>query len=489
MTSNGRHGDVHIGEDDVAVEEEDPKDSVAVNCIRFTVALPAASTSQQLDVDRLAFAPVYTHQCFPGEYIPGYHPLTTPLSTVKHSSLQHAAMHRLAIDIALAPACDHCTVSLQMRPLKRSLEQDEKDVTTQSDNDNLTAAGKDTNDSNHRCLSETEIYAQLQRFLPPIVSKESSFSYLSKPVGSVVAEYSLASPAMDFCLTVCLGKECADYHKAVQKLATWYIESASDIDSAEEGGAWKILYLFRKHNKRADNNDNKQKLYYYSLVGYMTLFHFESPLRKPVGGTIVRVCQALLLPCYQRMGHGKRMLHTVFDQCRRSFESGSIHKIVEVNVEDPAPAFAELRNVVDWERYHESGQTWFREACHDVTKSDFFAVLKDSEALPITVQALTTTRQIQTVYELDRLQRLQQHLRDMNSARDSNSIDQELRESLEKRFRLMVKQRLNRQNGEEIASQCGVDKMAAKLLLEDMFQAVYRRYIAILKRHGAQCYG
>ena len=295
--------------------------------------------------------------------------------------------------------------------------------------------------------------------------------------------------------------ECADYHKAVQKLATWYIESASDIDPAEEEGAWNVLYLFRKHqndehvhnNNDDDNNQQEQSYYFYSLVGYMTLYHFHSPLRKPVGGTIVRVCQALLLPCYQRMGHGKRMLHTVFDQCRRSTaddSSGGIHDtIVEVNVEDPAPAFAALRDVVDWERYQESGQTWFREACHDITDINCFAVLKDSEALPITVQALTTTRQIQTVYELDRLQRLQQHLRQTEQQHQSSSDNdnkQEQREVMEKRFRLMVKQRLNRQNREEIAARCGIDKVAAKSLLEDMFQAAYRHYIAILKRHGAQ---
>jgi len=498
------HHHPHADDDDN--DEEDPKDSVAANCIRFFHSLSAGAEDR-------CFAPVFTHQCFPGEFIPGYHPLETGGASrstkitahnqqQQHSSFAHAATHSLAIAIELTPGCDACTVSVDCRPLKRALEEsttdDDKKQTedpedpapaaetknsstnqatknsqlniNNDDGDSVELGSEDSDSEDEednaiqketpppKRLSEQEICAQLQKFLPPIIvpkaspSKDaSSFQYLKTPFGTIITEYSHGDD-MDFSLTVCSGKECADYHSAVQKLAPWYIESASDIDPTEdEGKAWKILYLFRKHNKNAPADSIDHPCYYYSLAGYMTLYHFESPFRKPLGGTIVRVCQALILPMYHRMGHGKRMLHAVFGICSHADNNNNI---VEVNVEDPAPAFSSLRDVVDWERYQQTGRQWFVDdkrfaCCHDIAKAEFFAALKESDALEITTVALTTARQIQTVHELDRLHRLQEYLQQA-SGKDSaaNRIDDEQRELLEKRFRLMVKQRLNRQNRE-----------------------------------------
>lgn len=43
----------------------------------------------------------------------------------------------------------------------------------------------------------------------------------------------------------------------------------------------------------------------------------------------LRLSQILILPSYQRMGHGHQLLTCIFDEAER-------RKVVEVNVEDPA---------------------------------------------------------------------------------------------------------------------------------------------------------
>jgi histone acetyltransferase 1 len=64
----------------------------------------------------------------------------------------------------------------------------------------------------------------------------------------------------------------------------------------------------------------------------MTVFHFLSPFKKPKPGTIARVCQVLILPPYQRVGHGKVLLQQLYD-----IAHDTSNDIVEINVEDPAP--------------------------------------------------------------------------------------------------------------------------------------------------------
>merc|ERR1712194_651158 len=93
----------------------------------------------------------------------------------------------------------------------------------------------------------------------------------------------------------------------------------------------------------------------YSLAGYITLLHVHSPFRKPPG-IIVRICQALILPPYHRAGHGSAMLHSLY-ACAESKNDATFTSsfsgidILEINVEDPAPAFVALRDFTDYQRF------------------------------------------------------------------------------------------------------------------------------------------
>jgi len=188
--------------------------------------------------------------------------------------------------------------------------------------------------------------------------------YLDRPIGTAIDEYDDAKTGHHFCLTLASpGREAnegasssdvAAYHAQVQKLAVFFIETADDVDvtSEKDGGYWRILYLFRKHGGRGSGGreSSSSPAARYSLAGYMTLYAFVAPFRKPEPGTVMRVCQALLLPPHQRAGHGRRMLHAVHDYFSRD-DVDAIADVVEINVEDPAPGFTSLRNCVDYERF------------------------------------------------------------------------------------------------------------------------------------------
>jgi histone acetyltransferase 1 len=99
----------------------------------------------------------------------------------------------------------------------------------------------------------------------------------------------------------------------------------------------------------------------------MTLYHFTSHFRKPLPGTVLRICQVLLLPPYQRSGHGQRMLTIIHEWADGTFNHSlptdlAVNDIVEINVEDPAPAFIWLRNKVDYQRLNNAAYNnnmWF----------------------------------------------------------------------------------------------------------------------------------
>jgi histone acetyltransferase 1 len=462
------------------------KDSCAASCIHFTVLGER-------------FRPEYTHQIFPEEYIPGYRPVgVTTSSDTDHASFQKPWTHELSVHVALDPSCASCSLSIDIRPANKlqplgsqhpsptkRIKLDAATSDALSNGSVVNAPNEnDADDSNvpltkvgastdceaalESRMTASEICNRLQPFLPPIctfngndacTAKASSAmpSYLSCPLGLVVGEYSCRG--QDFCLSICDGPDCVEYHNAIQPLAVYLIEAADNVNVSDP--SWKVLYLFCKHATRQ-----------YSLAGYMTLFFFESPFRKPKCGSVLRICQALVLPPYQRSGHGSRMLHCVFDLANDTGSvladqrNGGWSRVVEINVEDPAPAFATLRIAVDFERFLRSGRTWFT---NDVSVSDenFFVPLKETKAQHATIVSRTTAKQLHHVYELDKLYQL---------IKRSESMDA----SLEKRYRLMVKQRLNKQNREELSA-C-VSKQAAQSLLAAMFDEVYREYRQILER-------
>ena len=314
-------------------------------------------------------------------------------------------------------------------------------------------------------MSSAEIVQSLRKALPNLKRRGNiKDDYLAAPLGVVLHTYE--RKGVEYGISLANGREAAKYHSSVQRLALLFIENADDVqvDSEDGGGYWKVMYLFRKHGPKK-----------FSLAGYVTLFHFSAPFRKPKPGTIVRICQAVVLPPYQRAGHGREMLHRVHDLAQGKFNE-KIAKyakaIVEINVEDPAPGFVALRNLVDYERYAAAkasslDEDWFKDLCHDIEKDSYFDLLPESFARDLSLKSKLTITQMQVIYEIDRLCGL---------AKAGDKV----MEKYEKKYRLMVKKRLNRDNKEEL-SMCR-NKDGMKQMLEEMYQEQRTMYDRILSR-------
>jgi histone acetyltransferase 1 len=512
------------------------------------------------------FHPVYTHQIFPQEYIPGYQPYLnldgSNMSQIeeeqppqRHASFQYPTTHELLIRVHLVPSCATCSVSILLQqqytekkrkePLYLSCccrsNGDKKQKLEDGRNDDSTATTID-----ELRMSLDNITERIQKYLPPItdirihdIRIRDNFMLghstpnftppishphrddLSQPIGTVIKEYERHNTK--FCISICDGMDCEQYHHAIQKLAVYFIENADDVNINHS--SWKVLYIFQQN----DDHCHAPNSYTYSLVGYTTLYYFANPFRKPTPGTIVRICQALILPPYQRRGHGKIMLHTVYDHLftpppqQQLDELPPAHpaevddtNIVELNVEDPAPAFAYLRLMVDYERYKNSPVDWFGslgKKKYDVRHPLFFTPLSDGDARAVTIVAQTTSRQIQMVYEMDRLQQLlyyQQHGEQQqqvdekeenddsdddhhafNLPRVGKSIHGTVKCILFQRFSSMVEQRLKRQHREELVSACYRDdgdngdgsKERMEQELERMYDHVDQQYRRIVEQY------
>ena len=117
-----------------------------------------------------------------------------------------------------------------------------------------------------------------------------------------------------------------------EKLAMWFIETASSIDFADD--KWEVLYVVKQGTESSPA----------CLAGYCTLYTFHNPIK----GSKMRVCQVLVPPPYQGKGLGREMLLQVYRTASaRDF-------VIEVTVEDPAPAFQRLRDSVDVMWWHQT---------------------------------------------------------------------------------------------------------------------------------------
>ena len=446
------------------------------------------------------FRPEFTHQCVESEAFGGHKPLPLVIKEAKNdfqkssngkmtlngnfllhkSHLHHEkANNELDVQIQLAPSCCQCNVKVNIQKVKREITDISDEINNKQQIIKKQKIGDTANvkktvswnlDQNqdpvnsNSSLSESEIKQCISNALPQISNKSCEDDYLSEVVGQILDEYSVNDKDFVLCLAQGTSPEVVEYHNQVQKLALWFIENADDVNvSDNQSGFWKVLYLFQKQASG------------YSLVGYITLFHFNSPFHKPEPGIIVRICQALVLPSYQRQGHGKRMMQCVYDVMHGKYEgaySDVNQKIIQINVEDPAPGFVALRNKVDMKLMAEN-QEWLPASKRSlaITDAQFFVALTETEAIASGAHAKITPRQIQIVNEVSKLQSLNVHSDNANN-----------KEELERRFRLMVKRRLNKEHREDLSSYPTKDEKKAYLakLFEEEYEA-YQRLLGIKK--------
>jgi histone acetyltransferase 1 len=461
------------------------------------------------------FRPEFTHQCVENEAFRGHQPLKQVLEeagsnflqtssnnsktedddTLLHKShLGHSSDNKnnteLDVQITLAPSCRKCQVIIhttqqqqqhQQQQLPQNGDDNNRQAKRQKLGDDTTTPSSvtDTVDTNNNGstaaakhnppFSNAEIRQSISKALPEIFEFSWDEDYLSEPVGSVLTEYSVDDNT--FVLALANGDDSQsitqDYHAQIQKLAIWFIENADDVNVGNtQSGFWKVLYLFQKHNPSK-----------YSLVGYITLFHFIAPFHKPTPGVILRICQALVLPPYQGQGHGKRLMQCIYDMIHEKYEKECYYStqqqqqpIVQVNVEDPAPGFTALRHKVDLQWLTDHPEWWPSDRKNkDITDPTiFFTALSEAQAVETSARAKITPQQVHIVNELQKLQALQHY----NDSGD-------MKEELEKRFRLLVKKRLNKDHAEDMSEH--PTKEDKKAYLAKLFEEQYQLYTAILR--------
>jgi histone acetyltransferase 1 len=399
------------------------------------------------------------------------------------------------------------------------------------------------------CMPREEILHCLDHALPRRVPslEDVQNNFLTEPLGQVVRDYDIRlkrrknrtaedddnhhpqngnrlhkgnvghddDATLEFCL--CLADGAGDpaveeYHSQIQKLALFWIETAENVDiSNDQSGFWKVLYLFRKHPRPTSSSavattrtttitesisPSSPKNQVYSLAGFVTMFHFHAPFHKPEPGVIVRICQALILPPYQRQGHGQQMMQCVYDLAYNNKDTkdevggaGGANTIVLINVEDPAPAFVALRNKVDF-CHVQNHMEWLKPPPTDntkdhvgvvvsVTDEHFFTALPESHAISISAKAKIIPRQVHLVQEMLKLKALLEYTTSVPAAGGNEDDERNtMRDLLEKRFRLMVKKRLNKECREELSGLATLPEKQALLAKE--FDRQLKQYESIL---------
>ena len=241
-----------------------------------------------------------------------------------------------------------------------------------------------------------------------------------------------------------LGKNCDEarrFHASVETFALFFIDGASNIDS--EDSRWELLTVWQTSPCT-------------KFVGYMTLFTFTNPTRVKCPNSI-RICQAIVLPTFQRKGHGKRLFRATHAIARK-------RNCYQVTVEDPAPGFSRLRDCEDMSVVCETNMFTSHDACE--------CKPLDKERLELAInKTLTTKDQIIRCYEAFILSQL-----DMSpsSNRDENS-------DMYKPFRLMVKRRLYNFVEAESSEE-------RKKLLQEKFTTLVREYRTMRASSSSSCF-
>lgn len=497
--------------------------SAASSCIRLSICLG----KQQQPAP--SFRPVYTHQSFKDEFISGWRPQPNAEQASKqiyqdwkckgngddmHSSYKNIsdAQKQLDVNVLLSPSCDKCKIEVHTSP-QQQLATDEpptkkiKKVTFEIADDN----NDDDGQAAVQNQSADEVIKRIQSSVPPIVSvtvdgisssstkgdNDIQFKYLSQPIGSVLKSYSRKIKYNDGTIeegnfVITLANAAADpsvasYHNAVQPLARWFIETADDVNVADTdgGGFWSVLYLFRKHDNLVDGTTTTKTppTPYFSLAGYVTLFHFNAPFKKPEPGIIVRICQALILPLYQRSGHGSELLLSVHDYAERYTKEFAISPtggmdIVEVNVEDPAPGFIALRDFIDYQRFISlisTGNSKFDNKyleMNQVNSREYFQQAPNESMLTLSSSLKITKRQIEIIHEIYKLAAVEKW---KQVSKDTQQINQ-----VETYYRLMIKKSLKSYRTEELGA-CEGAKEEQKALLAKWFEETYSHYRKLLR--------
>lgn len=175
-----------------------------------------------------------------------------------------------------------------------------------------------------------------------------------KPPGKSVHSYTHKDRNYEIFHANLSDPECRQLLRNFQILVLFFIEAGSTIDLDDEDWVirrWEVFFLY----ERLEGD-------LYSFVGYCTVhnYHFFQA-EKDLGFSNLtisdvinktdhqeqfrsRISQFIILPPYQKTGHGRRLYDTIIAQFLAN------PNVNEITVEDPSDVFEQMRDVADYHR-------------------------------------------------------------------------------------------------------------------------------------------
>ncbi|KAA8907346.1 acyl-CoA N-acyltransferase [Sphaerosporella brunnea] len=240
---------------------------------------------------------------------------------------------------------------------------------------------------------------------------------------------------------------CAQLLANMQILVLLYIEGGSPIDLNDEvwsNQRWEVFFLYEK---MLDDT--------YAFIGYCTLYRWYFFDKAIPNQTRVRLSQFLILPQYQREGHGSRFYDAIIQYYLDS------PKVREITVEDPSEEFADLRDRRDMLRLGKDPD-FLNVKLADVVSKKF--PIKEMRAC-----AKMPERQFLRCLEMQLFQGL--------NVKDKKQY---------KQYRLIVKGRIYKQHSDLLAQ---LDRLERIDKLDETYRHVeddYQRLLLLMKKSSVQ---
>ncbi|OWF35869.1 histone acetyltransferase type B catalytic subunit-like [Mizuhopecten yessoensis] len=187
-------------------------------------------------------------------------------------------------------------------------------------------------------IQPDNVLGTLNSKLPPgyLTNKDMFTAYLEKdatfkPFGEMMHSYKVIKDNeerhFEIYKTDISAPGFREYHEHLQTFILFFIDAASYIDVDDD--RWMFYLLFERYKV----NGNPM----YAIAGYMTAYNYYAYPAK----VRPRISQVLVLPPFQKQGHGCHLVQTFYNDCYTRSE------VMDITVEDPSENFQRLRDFVD----------------------------------------------------------------------------------------------------------------------------------------------
>jgi len=168
-------------------------------------------------------------------------------------------------------------------------------------------------------------YTNLEEFLTVLDKKSKTF----EPVGEKIVEWKTTDEDRTFQIHLCDSSTASfqKYHARLETFILWFIDASSRIQHDER---WRFFVIYEKYT----TSEGETR---YASVGYASVYlYFAYPDKiRP------RISQVLVLPPFQRIGIGNKLIQTIYQHYQKQSD------VCDITVEDASEDFQRLRNSID----------------------------------------------------------------------------------------------------------------------------------------------